>query len=103
MEECPEGYPRLGAFLDSDEGFSIYRRFGYVEARLLLEKQDEMRRLEQELKAMDERDENLKSKRLVTRTFEPTRDILQKLETTYHEYGIPTLSGPLKSIISHIY
>ncbi|KAL9105913.1 MAG: hypothetical protein Q9227_008972 [Pyrenula ochraceoflavens] len=49
LEECPSGYPRLAAFLDSDEGFSIFRRFGYVQARLVLEKQDEMRRLEQEM------------------------------------------------------
>src|SRR5215469_11608832 len=36
---CPEGYPRLAAFLDSDENFMVYRRFGYLQSRLLLEKQ----------------------------------------------------------------
>jgi hypothetical protein len=32
----------------------IYRKFGYLQARLLLEKQDELRLLEDELKDLDE-------------------------------------------------
>jgi hypothetical protein len=31
--------PRLAALLDSDENFMLYRRFGYLQARLLLHKQ----------------------------------------------------------------
>lgn len=48
------GYPKLAAFLDSDENFMVYRRFSYLQARLLLEKQNELQKLELELEAMDE-------------------------------------------------
>ncbi|KAF1986968.1 hypothetical protein K402DRAFT_331180, partial [Aulographum hederae CBS 113979] len=87
VESCPLGYPRLAAFLDSDDNFAVYRRFGYVQARLLLEKQDEMRRLEDRLIDMDEQDKATNSKRLVTREFEPQRELLQTLEQRFLEYG----------------
>lgn len=35
----------------------IYRRFGYIHSRLLLNKQDELRELEDDLNDMDKRDE----------------------------------------------
>ena len=34
----------------------IYRRFGYIHARLLMHRQDELRELEDELEEMDKRD-----------------------------------------------
>ncbi|KAL9616015.1 MAG: hypothetical protein Q9160_009067 [Pyrenula sp. 1 TL-2023] len=86
LESCPRGYPRLAAFLDSDESFSIYRRFGYAQARLLLEKQDEMRLLEEGLIEMDKEDERTGSQRLICRDDDPKRGALQKLETTFQEY-----------------
>jgi hypothetical protein len=42
--------------MDSDENFMIYRRFGFIHARLLLQKQDELRIMEEELDQMDKRD-----------------------------------------------
>jgi hypothetical protein len=56
LEECPRGYPRLAAFLDSDENFMIYRRFGFLHARVLLQKQDELRELEEDLDQLDKKD-----------------------------------------------
>lgn len=47
----------LAAFLDSDDNFMIYRRFGYLQARLLLEKQEELRRLEEDLDILDSREQ----------------------------------------------
>lgn len=93
MESCPQGYPRLAAFLDSDEGFSIYRRFGYVSSRLILGKQEEMQRLEKDLLDMDEEDRQANSKRLVSNRYPPRRDTLQKLEARYNEYGKPSSYG----------
>ena len=58
MEDCARGYPLLAAFLDSNENFMIYRRFGFLHARLLLYKQDELRSMEEELNDMDRRDQN---------------------------------------------
>jgi hypothetical protein len=56
VEQCEHGYPYLASFLDSDENIMIYRRFGFVHARLLLQKQDELRIMEAELDRMDQRD-----------------------------------------------
>ncbi|KAL9583401.1 MAG: hypothetical protein Q9212_002731 [Teloschistes hypoglaucus] len=52
-----EGFPQLACFLDSDDAFMVYRRFGSVFSRLLLTKQDEIRRMESLLEAMDRTDE----------------------------------------------
>ena len=49
----PNGCPKLATFLDSDDSFMIYRRFGFLQARLLLEKQDSLRVLEQRLDRLD--------------------------------------------------
>ncbi len=58
MEECSLGYPRVAAFMDSDDKFMIYRRFGFLYYRLLLDKQDELRRIERDLDSIDKRDAN---------------------------------------------
>lgn len=57
VSEHQKSYRSLSIFLDSDENFKIYRRFGYLHARLLLRKQDEIRRLEAELDGLDDLDE----------------------------------------------
>lgn len=49
VEDYASGYPKLAAFFDSDDQFSVYRRFGYLHSRLLLYKQDELRELEDRL------------------------------------------------------
>jgi hypothetical protein len=56
VEDFPVGYPRLACFLESDPSFMVYRRFGVVFARLLLNKQDELRTLEEMLFEMDRTD-----------------------------------------------
>jgi hypothetical protein len=56
VHHTPMGYPRLAAFLDSDDNFMLYRRFGYLQSRVLLEKQDDLRQLEEALKRLDEED-----------------------------------------------
>lgn len=57
LEDFPIGFPRLACFLDSDDAFMLYRRFGSIYSRLILRKQDEMRRIEATLQAMDKTDE----------------------------------------------
>ncbi|KAB8289845.1 hypothetical protein EYC80_010477 [Monilinia laxa] len=53
IELYPEGYPQLAAVIDSDEQFMLYRRFGHLQARILLNKQDELRELEFQLNHID--------------------------------------------------
>lgn len=92
MQECKLGYPRLAAFLDSDENFMVFRRFGYLQARLLLEKQDELRLLEEELDGLDARMHAKRPADLITRdlraaTRAPRKDLIEKIENTFCEYG----------------
>jgi hypothetical protein len=56
LETYPDGYPKVACYLDSDDSFMVYRRFGLLHSRLLLHRQDELRRLENKLLAMDQQD-----------------------------------------------
>jgi hypothetical protein len=95
VDSCPEGYPQLAAFLDSDENFMLYRRFGYLQARILLHKQDELRALETKLDRLDEKDNehNDTKKYLKSRDIDDKRKdsrrkaLLREIETTFKEYG----------------
>ncbi|KAK8108538.1 hypothetical protein PG984_014339 [Apiospora sp. TS-2023a] len=54
---CKErSYRSVATFLDSDENFMIYRRFGYLHARTLLRLQDKLRTLEELLDENDDDD-----------------------------------------------
>jgi Family of unknown function (DUF6594) len=92
VEQCPNGYPRLAAFLSSDENFRLYRRFDYLQARLLLNKQDELRELEIELDRLDKRDENGNPSRLRSRAKDEAlsgmrKELIRETEQKFHEYG----------------
>ena len=105
VHDFPLGTPRVSCFLDSDEAFMIYRRFGCLYSRLLLHKQDEMRRLEESLMMIDQNDNYLAgegkvSKFLYSPTLDEHRDelppqwsesrphLLRRLEKTALEYGM---------------
>jgi len=93
VEGCPEGYPRLAAFLDSDENFMLYRRFGFLQARILLYKQDELRELEEELGDMDDRDAQTRARKLKSRErddadSEDRKILIGKITTAFNEYGM---------------
>ncbi|KAF2093525.1 hypothetical protein NA57DRAFT_48248, partial [Rhizodiscina lignyota] len=88
----PEGYPMLAAFLDSDENFMIYRRFGYIHARLLLEKQNELQELENILGDMDNEDDSerpgcLNRAELGSETPSERQALFAKLEARFKEYA----------------
>lgn len=70
----------------------VYRRFGYLQARILLDKQEELRLLEEELEELDEIDEGINALRLRTRDLgedegRPRRELLQRIETAFCQYG----------------
>ena len=56
VDDCPNGYPRLAAFLSSQSNFGCYRGFSYLHSRVLLTLQDEIVALERELDRKDELD-----------------------------------------------
>jgi hypothetical protein len=94
VEECPKGYPSLAAFLDSDENFMLYWRFGYLQSRLILHKQDELRALEEKLDILDQRDTTdsdtqkyLQSRDLHDKSKRPRKALLDTIEIKSKEYG----------------
>ncbi|KAL8819996.1 MAG: hypothetical protein Q9223_001701 [Gallowayella weberi] len=102
METFPEGFPRLACFLDSDDSFMLFKRFGIVFSRLLLNKQDEIRQMEAELLGMDKTDEKYGGELYLQSPYEDTQrdantiprywsqtrpQLLQKLETKILEYS----------------
>lgn len=100
VKDSPRGYPRMAAFLDSDDCFSVYRRFGFLHARLLLHKQDELRVLEEDLRDMDDRDAGKKATKdfLMSRAKDDLRrdlpenlkrkTLLAEIEKKTLEYGM---------------
>lgn len=88
MNDYREGYPKLAVFQNSSEEFAIYRRFGYLGARLLLDKQDQLRLLECRL------DEYDRANRLTATTRDlsaddigPRQALLTKIEDMFNSYG----------------
>ena len=100
VENFPRGFPKLARFLDSDDNFMVYRRFGTVCSRLLLHKQDEISKMEGVLHSMDKTDERAKNEKyLMSHTLDDGRDsipefwpesrpqLMEKLEKKIVEYG----------------
>ena len=87
--------------MDSEDTFGIYRRFGFLYSRVLLSKQDELRRLEDDLDAMDHRDAHgtdrtrkcLKScakdfARERKENLQTRKELLQTVRSKLYDYGI---------------
>jgi hypothetical protein len=93
------GYPSLAAFQSSDEAVSIYRRYSYLQSRLLLEKQDQLRELEDRLDAHDEQDVS----RYTRQGLDPDQasarhDLLKEIENALMSYCTIRLATSLMII-----
>ena len=88
MKRFRTGYPNLATFVDSDDSFGLYRRFGYLQARTLLEKQDELRCLEQELDTLDEAEQDKQPDKLFRRKLQGAerKALLDRIELSFIEY-----------------
>ncbi|GAB7325601.1 hypothetical protein MBLNU13_g09592t1 [Cladosporium sp. NU13] len=82
------GYPNLATFKNSSEAFSIYRRFGYLQSRLLLEKQDVLRVLEQRLDQYDrEHATTSYTRTLSADELMPRQSLLEEIENAFNSYA----------------
>lgn len=88
MKDFERGYPNFATFADSDESLGLYRRFGYLQARLLLEKQDELRCLEEELDSLDLSEQNSNPDSLFSRECQGNtrREFLSRIQARFIEY-----------------
>ena len=70
----------------------VYRRFGFLQSRLLLEKQDDLRLLEEELERLDQEEVGQNERILRNRfginqpRFEKRRDLMKRIEEKFCEY-----------------
>src|SRR5271154_907006 len=81
--------------MDSDDGFMIYRRFGYLQSRLLLEKQERLRRLEERLDHLDFKQTSeegyqdmLRFSGLEPDLAAPRDELMKDIENAFLEYGM---------------
>ena len=106
VHEMPLGYPQLGAFLDSDDNFMVFRRFGYLQSRLLLDKQDDLRKLEEQLDRLDASDtETTGNEELLDRrrNFGAERlELLKVTEEKWLQYCAFPIHCPSRVSIRHL-
>ncbi|OCL11263.1 hypothetical protein AOQ84DRAFT_386949 [Glonium stellatum] len=92
IDAHPLGYPRLAAFLNSDENFLLCRKYGFLHNRVLLYRQDELRELESQLLDLDAEDEELDKRALRSRTRDDKREgslrkaLIQEIDDKLKEY-----------------
>ena len=84
----------MATFLDSDDNFMVYRRFGYMQSRILLARQERLRRLEIDLDELDEEqvaqtnNPKLLCKAKIGGGMEIEREkLMLEIEKEYFEYG----------------
>ena len=95
VDDHPEGYPQLAAFINSDENFLMCRRFGFLHSRVLLYRQDELSEMERELIDMDDADKHedplmLRSRKKDYADDQPfsRRSLIQTIDEKLKAYGI---------------
>jgi hypothetical protein len=96
VEEYPEGWPQLAAFLHSSDNFAIFRRFGLTHSRVLVQLQCEIQLLEQQLAQLDKSDAapgSTQAWRLQTSNWDPSwnseqKDLLKQLQEKLITYGM---------------
>lgn len=88
----PKGYPRLAAYINSDENFMMCRRFGFLHTRVLLYRQDEIRELEDQLIRLDEEDKDENPLWLQSRKLDDAREggdrraLIKEIDEKLKEY-----------------
>lgn len=72
----------------------VYRRFGYLQSRLLLEKQERLRLLEKELDTLDKCQTNGEDDEMALCTLDtdldiknPREELMARVENAFNEYG----------------
>ena len=95
VDDHPEGYPQLAAFLNSDENFLLCRRFGFLHSRVLLYRQDELHQLETRLLALDQADAEESPLVLKSREADNEQDeqemrkvLIGRIDEKLKEYGM---------------
>ena len=87
VEDYPHGYPRLAAFMNSNNNFTMFRRFGTLHIRNLLHLQAELSVLEQKLKDLDNAEEFNLYSHLQAGDSHPRTKLLYVIRSKLKDYG----------------
>ncbi len=86
----------MAALINSDDNFLIARKYGFLRARVLLYRQDELSVLENELLALDDHDKENRELALSSRQYDEQTDnhpeysrkvLMKKIDDKLKEYG----------------
>ncbi|KAL1631188.1 hypothetical protein SLS56_004435 [Neofusicoccum ribis] len=95
VKEYPEGYPQFAAWINTDDNFRVYRRFGELRNRVLLQYQFKLAKLEAVLQKLDEDDSKSKEAednfRLSSIEYDQSQDdrrqsIIDDIDATLEKY-----------------
>ena len=94
VNQRQQGYPKVAAFQDCDQSLLIFRKFGWLQNRLLLALQDELAELETKLRRLDSwefADGDYRRLTSQRRDFQQSesvrRDLFAKIKAKAFEYG----------------
>lgn len=99
VDDHPRGYPKLAAFMSSDENFLVCRKYSFLRSRVLLYRQDELSKLEDTLVALDQEDaetDDASRLALMSRKTDEARNedprysrktLIQKIDDKLKQYG----------------
>ena len=88
VEDNPAGYPRLAALIGTHSSFYVCRRFSTLRARLLLQKQDRIAKLEHQLKRIDEDELQPLFLGSLRRDLNPSREnVMCDIDVALQDYG----------------
>ncbi len=87
------GLPRLASYINSDPNFAIVRGFGNLHSRVLLHREIELATLEEELRIIDEADQNSSTERLYTTQYfgegeDKRKKLIDHIEQKMSAYGM---------------
>ena len=93
MASYPLGYPSWAAYQNSDPTFRVYKRFGTLRNRVILYRQQELAKLEEQLNALDIEDDekhNHRIRSLRKDTADPgsnRMDLIDQIDLKLEHYG----------------
>lgn len=85
VEDHPRGYPRISAFLNSDDNFLMYRKFGWIRNRLLLDQQIELAQLEEKVMVLDNQIARIDDSALMARDLDEKWDLQVSQNSTLRQ------------------
>lgn len=96
VRDYPDGYPQLSAWINTDDNFRVYRRYGELRNRILLHYQLKLAKLEERLEQMDWGDKSSSDDRdnyrLSSLEYDQERDnrrqgLVEEIEIALEKYG----------------